>query len=110
MTTAPIAFLGLGRLGLPVATNLVESGHALRVWNRTAAKADPLVGKGSASASLREAFALAQAEGVAPAAMLAMITQTLFPSSVYENHGKLAAENSPLLAQSKVPGKDLALF
>ena len=51
MTRAPIAFLGLGRLGLPVATNLIEAGHALRIWNRTAAKADPLAAKGATLAA-----------------------------------------------------------
>jgi 3-hydroxyisobutyrate dehydrogenase-like beta-hydroxyacid dehydrogenase len=43
----PVGFIGLGRLGLPVATNLVEAGHALRVYNRTASKADSLVARGA---------------------------------------------------------------
>ena len=34
-----VAFLGLGRMGLPMAANLVKAGHELRVWNRTASKA-----------------------------------------------------------------------
>ena len=37
MTT--IAFLGLGRMGLPMATNLVGAGHELTVWNRSPEKA-----------------------------------------------------------------------
>ncbi|WNG43258.1 NAD(P)-dependent oxidoreductase [Archangium minus] len=41
-----IGFIGLGLLGLPVATNLVDAGHSLRVYNRTAAKAAPLVERG----------------------------------------------------------------
>jgi 3-hydroxyisobutyrate dehydrogenase-like beta-hydroxyacid dehydrogenase len=35
-----IAFLGLGRMGLPMATNLVSAGHVLTVWNRTPEKAE----------------------------------------------------------------------
>lgn len=31
-----IAFLGLGRMGAPMATRLVKAGHAVTVWNRTA--------------------------------------------------------------------------
>ncbi len=43
----PIAFLGLGTLGLPMAANLLDSGYALTVYNRTAGKADPLVQRGA---------------------------------------------------------------
>jgi 3-hydroxyisobutyrate dehydrogenase-like beta-hydroxyacid dehydrogenase len=42
-----IGFIGLGLLGLPMATNLVDSGHSLRVYNRTASKAEPLVARGA---------------------------------------------------------------
>ncbi|EBM0725519.1 NAD(P)-dependent oxidoreductase, partial [Salmonella enterica subsp. enterica serovar Senftenberg] len=34
-----IAFLGLGRMGSPMAMNLVKAGHDVVVWNRTTAKA-----------------------------------------------------------------------
>jgi 3-hydroxyisobutyrate dehydrogenase-like beta-hydroxyacid dehydrogenase len=41
-------FIGLGQMGLPIALNLLESGHRpLRVYNRTAAKAATLVEKGA---------------------------------------------------------------
>jgi 3-hydroxyisobutyrate dehydrogenase-like beta-hydroxyacid dehydrogenase len=42
-----IGFIGLGDLGLPVATNLLNAGYALRVYNRTASKAEHLVAKGA---------------------------------------------------------------
>jgi 3-hydroxyisobutyrate dehydrogenase-like beta-hydroxyacid dehydrogenase len=45
-----IGFLGLGTMGAPMANNLRKSGHAVTVWNRTAAKAEPLVKKGAKSA------------------------------------------------------------
>jgi 3-hydroxyisobutyrate dehydrogenase-like beta-hydroxyacid dehydrogenase len=35
-----IAFLGLGRMGAPMAKRLVDAGHDVVVWNRTAAKTD----------------------------------------------------------------------
>lgn len=38
-----IAFLGLGVMGAPMAGHLHAAGHAVRVWNRTAAKADSFV-------------------------------------------------------------------
>ncbi|HEY9673026.1 MAG TPA: NAD(P)-dependent oxidoreductase [Waterburya sp.] len=42
-----VGFIGLGNMGLPIATNLVESGYKLQVYNRTAQKAQPLVDKGA---------------------------------------------------------------
>ena len=33
-----IGFIGLGHLGLPMATNLLNAGYELRVYNRTQAK------------------------------------------------------------------------
>jgi 2-hydroxy-3-oxopropionate reductase len=42
-----IAFLGTGIMGAPMAVNLLKSGHAVTVWNRTAAKAKPLVELGA---------------------------------------------------------------
>jgi 3-hydroxyisobutyrate dehydrogenase-like beta-hydroxyacid dehydrogenase len=44
-----IGFIGLGQLGLPMASNLVAAGHSLRVYNRTASKAEPLVARGARS-------------------------------------------------------------
>jgi len=35
-----IGFIGLGRMGVPMASNLVEAGFTLGVWNRTSAKAE----------------------------------------------------------------------
>jgi 3-hydroxyisobutyrate dehydrogenase-like beta-hydroxyacid dehydrogenase len=46
-----IGFIGLGQLGLPMATNLLNAGYALRVHNRTASKAEPLVARGAQLAS-----------------------------------------------------------
>src|SRR5437588_373076 len=42
-----IGFIGLGQLGLPLATNLLHAGYALRVYNRTASKAESLVAQGA---------------------------------------------------------------
>jgi 3-hydroxyisobutyrate dehydrogenase-like beta-hydroxyacid dehydrogenase len=42
-----IGFVGLGNMGLPMAKHLQEAGHSLTVYNRTPAKAEPLVAKGA---------------------------------------------------------------
>ncbi|AJF65042.1 NAD(P)-dependent oxidoreductase [Streptomyces vietnamensis] len=50
-TPQKIAFLGLGSMGLPMARRLLDAGHPLTVWNRTAAKADALVADGAVRAA-----------------------------------------------------------
>jgi 3-hydroxyisobutyrate dehydrogenase len=42
-----IAWVGLGRMGTVMVERLLEAGHDVAVWNRTAAKADALVAKGA---------------------------------------------------------------
>ena len=42
--TAVIAFLGIGLMGRPMAARLAGAGHTLRLWNRTASKAQALQG------------------------------------------------------------------
>jgi 3-hydroxyisobutyrate dehydrogenase-like beta-hydroxyacid dehydrogenase len=57
-----LAFIGLGNMGEPIAANLLRAGFGLRVYNRTAAKAAPLVAKGAAQAA--SAAEVAQAGGI----------------------------------------------
>lgn len=42
--------MGLGLMGLPMARNILKAGYQLTVWNRTAAKAAPLVAAGAEQA------------------------------------------------------------
>jgi 3-hydroxyisobutyrate dehydrogenase-like beta-hydroxyacid dehydrogenase len=46
-----IAFLGLGQMGTPMATRLLDAGHDLVVWNRTPGRAGPLLERGAGVAS-----------------------------------------------------------
>lgn len=48
---AAVSVLGLGDMGTALAMTLVERGHPTTVWNRTAAKANPLVTKGATQVS-----------------------------------------------------------
>ena len=52
-----IALLGLGTMGAGMATNLLKAGFSLTVYNRTAAKAQALVGAGAHFASTPAAAA-----------------------------------------------------
>lgn len=42
-----IGIAGTGRMGAAIAQRLLELGHAVRVWNRTRAKAEPLAAEGA---------------------------------------------------------------
>jgi 3-hydroxyisobutyrate dehydrogenase-like beta-hydroxyacid dehydrogenase len=46
-----IAFLGLGKMGFPMARRLLNAGHQLTVWNRTAERAEPLTAAGASLAA-----------------------------------------------------------
>lgn len=48
---AKLAFIGLGLMGTPMATRLLEAGHDVTVWNRTAQKTKPLTDRGATAAS-----------------------------------------------------------
>src|SRR3954471_1022494 len=41
-----LGWIGMGRMGYPMAERLLKAGHAVAIWNRTRAKAEPLAGKG----------------------------------------------------------------
>jgi 3-hydroxyisobutyrate dehydrogenase len=42
-----IGWIGIGRMGLPMAERVLKAGHSLKVWNRTRAKAEPLKALGA---------------------------------------------------------------
>ena len=47
MTKMTIGWIGMGRMGYPMAERLVKAGYDVHVWNRTRAKAEPLAQKGA---------------------------------------------------------------
>ena len=58
-----VAVVGLGAMGSRIARRLLEAGHELHIWNRTAEKAAPLVEAGAVAAAT-PAEATARAEVV----------------------------------------------
>jgi 3-hydroxyisobutyrate dehydrogenase-like beta-hydroxyacid dehydrogenase len=46
-----IGFIGLGLMGTPMAANLINAGHAVAVYNRSAGKAQALVDRGAVAAA-----------------------------------------------------------
>jgi 2-hydroxy-3-oxopropionate reductase len=47
MTLPTLAFLGIGLMGRPMAARLAQAGYPLRMWNRSAAKAEALRAAGA---------------------------------------------------------------
>ncbi|MBI4984643.1 MAG: NAD(P)-dependent oxidoreductase [Rhodocyclales bacterium] len=70
-----VAFIGLGNMGAGMAGRILNAGHDLTVWNRTAAKADALVAGGAKQAA--SAAAAAQAADV-------VVTSLMDDASVLE--------------------------
>jgi 3-hydroxyisobutyrate dehydrogenase len=50
VSTQRIGFVGLGDIGAPMAMRILDAGHALAVYNRTASKAQPFRARGASVA------------------------------------------------------------
>jgi 3-hydroxyisobutyrate dehydrogenase-like beta-hydroxyacid dehydrogenase len=114
---ARIAVVGLGGMGSRIAARLLDAGHELTVWNRTAAKAEPLVERGArAAATPRDAvegaeFALTM---VADPDALAAVTEGpdgvvagLRPGAVYLEMSTVGPQAVARLAEAVPAGVDL---
>ncbi|MHB1799765.1 MAG: NAD(P)-binding domain-containing protein, partial [Vulcanimicrobiaceae bacterium] len=53
-----VGFIGLGQMGRGMASNLVQAGHEVAVYNRTPGKAEDLLARGA-----RKAVSIADACG-----------------------------------------------
>ena len=59
-----IAFLGLGKMGYGMASRLINAGHSITVYNRTAARAEPLARLGARVAASPRQVSGAMKKGV----------------------------------------------
>jgi 3-hydroxyisobutyrate dehydrogenase-like beta-hydroxyacid dehydrogenase len=46
-----VGFLGLGKMGTPMALRLVAAGHEMSAWNRTEGRTEPLIREGAIAAA-----------------------------------------------------------
>jgi 3-hydroxyisobutyrate dehydrogenase-like beta-hydroxyacid dehydrogenase len=112
--TAPIlAFLGVGLMGKPMASRLLQAGFTVRVWNRTSAKAEALRAAG-AQPHAALAGALDGADivismleaGSAVAQVIDAALPTIEPAALWidmssTQHGEALAFHARLAAQGK---------
>jgi len=89
---AEIALLGVGLMGARMARNLLKAGHGVTLWNRSADKAQALVGDGAkVAADVPGAVAGAEfmitmlSDGMATGAMIGdgAVTEALRPGAVW---------------------------
>src|SRR5688572_24247088 len=83
-----VAVLGLGHMGTPMARRLVDAGHPVTVWNRTAARADDVAGAAVAG-SPAGAVEAAAAEGAG--VVITMLTDGAAVESVLFGESGAAA-------------------
>jgi len=108
-----VGLIGLGRMGSAIGERLLDAGYGLHVWNRTAAKAEPLVERGAvACASPAEVARGADvilsslADDAAVEAVAAAVTAAASPGTVLTDLSTVSASASArvasLAAQSSV--------
>lgn len=79
-----IGFIGLGAMGSAMAGNLLKAGHAVTVWNRSAAAAEPLAAMGATVAKT-------PAEAARGEAVLSMLANDAAVRAVILDAGVLEA-------------------
>lgn len=84
-----IGFLGLGKMGTPMALRLIAAGHELRVWNRSEARTEPLIREGAIVAGTP-----AEAELGAEAVITMLFDDAAYEEVLFGAHG-LIEELSP---------------
>jgi 3-hydroxyisobutyrate dehydrogenase len=104
--TPTVALLGTGTMGIGMARNLLAAGLPLRVWNRTAAKAQPLAQEGAVvAASVAEAVKGADIvitmllDGASVAEAIEAGADALAPGTIWVQTSTVGVEGIEQLAQ-----------
>ncbi|MBI4573094.1 MAG: NAD(P)-dependent oxidoreductase [candidate division NC10 bacterium] len=84
-----IGFIGLGLMGQPMSRRLLDAGHSLTVWNRTADKAKGLLAAGAAWGA--SALAVAQASDI----VFTMVTDSAASEEVICGRGGVLEGSRP---------------
>ena len=59
-----IGWIGMGRMGYPMAERLIKAGYDVAIWNRTRAKAEPLAKAPSPLLHARKGNAFVHVDGI----------------------------------------------
>lgn len=103
-----VGFIGLGSMGSAMASNLISAGHAVTVWNRTAAAAEPLVSLGAKLASTVDRAVLGEAvcsmlandQAVRAVFLEGGLLDAMDPGTVHVNHATISVALAQELAEA----------
>ena len=101
MSVQKIALLGTGLMGAPMAQNLCQAGWDTTVWNRTAAKAEPL-------ATFGAKISLAAADAVASVDIVISMLSDGPTGNLVQKDPKLRAEEANLAIMAGGAAEDFA--
>ena len=90
MSATTIGFIGLGSMGLPMASNIAAAGFRLVVWNRTASKSERLAARSGARVAASPAILATEADLV-----ITMVADGEVLLDLYEGPGGLARSLRP---------------
>ncbi|WP_439534669.1 NAD(P)-dependent oxidoreductase [Polymorphobacter sp.] len=99
-----VTVIGLGAMGAALATRLLSQGHQVTVWNRTPARADPLVAAGATLAPSLEAAAAADlivtmvADDQALLALAPTLAAHMPPGALHVSMSTIAPETATTVA------------
>ncbi len=102
-----VGFIGLGAMGAAMASNLVQAGHTVTVWNRSEAAAAPLVSLGAKLARTADRAAqgevlcsmLANDKAVREIILDSGLLDAMDPGTVHVNHSTISVALARELAE-----------
>lgn len=103
-----VGFIGLGAMGSAMASNLLATGHAVTVWNRSAAATEPLASLGARVASTPERAVLGEAvcsmlandQAVRAVFLDGGLLDAMDPGTVHVNHATISVALAQELAEA----------
>jgi 3-hydroxyisobutyrate dehydrogenase-like beta-hydroxyacid dehydrogenase len=103
---AQVSLIGLGGMGAAMAMRLLETGHALTVWNRSPGRAEPLVAAGATLATSLETAAAAAplvatmlSDDTAVLTVAKVLAERMVPGALHVSMSTVAPETSEKLAE-----------
>ncbi|WP_017460978.1 NAD(P)-dependent oxidoreductase [Dyella ginsengisoli] len=101
-----VGFIGLGSMGSAMASNLVAAGHAVTVWNRSEASAEPLLALGAKLARTPDRAVLGDAvcsmlandQAVRAVFLGSGLLDAMDPGTVHVNHATISVALAQELA------------
>ena len=93
-----LGFIGLGHMGAPMASRLIDAGYEVTVWSRTAVHADDLVARGATRAdspgdaiATGHLFSMLASEDVLRTVLPAELLRAAPPGFTHVNHATISA-------------------